>query len=289
MHLGGRVPAALATALLLAACGGGAAVAPQGGARSGTGATSSATLPGAASASAPGQAPGRAATPSARAADGGVPGNRGAAAGGAASAATAAASGVYPVDIEGSETGPKGSSPPPGRTAITYDAPAAAAGGTEQVDHIPQSSGGSADFSNLTTADGTVELLSLRRNGPSGQFVLNPSPPAVLIPGQLRPGSTFQGSFTYQGGSGTYSGQVVAPKTVSIGGQPVSTWQLSGRFDFAGTAMGVAYRGSLVFQEADWSPALHLAVFTHSTSSFATALGAYTSDITATFLSTRPR
>jgi hypothetical protein len=163
------------------------------------------------------------------------------------------------------------------------------AGGTEQVDHIPQSSGGSADFTDLTAGDGTVELLSLRRTGPTGQFVLDPSPPAVLIPSRLRAGTTFEGSFTYQGGSGSYSGRVVAPKTVMVGGQPVSTWQLSGRFDFAGTAMGVAYRGSLVFQEADWAPSLHLAVFSHTTSSFATALGTYSSDITATFLTIRPQ
>ncbi len=282
----GMPVAALAVALLCAACSGGRTATSTGSGGHGQAAASAApAASGGAAATASGVSTGSGAGTAARGGPGAAtPGSGGpSAAVHGAAALPAAAAGTYPVN--GSSSSSSTGQPTPAQTAgtgtLTVSAPQTTSAGTEQ-DQTYHFGNDSLVTHDVYAAGGEVLIT---RSG-SSSF----NPPLPIVPAGLHDGMSWGPmSFTSGGASGTFSGSAGQTTQATVGGVVVTVVPITLHLQITGTYQGAQYTATAV-QTLNWAPSLHLAVHLHMTTDARYAAAAtYHSDIDVSLLSTRPQ
>lgn len=226
-----------------------------------------------------------------------APGASPGAAGGvdAAAALAAAQPGSYPASYSAtSEGGPPGQpGPSPCPTARLAVGPASQApAGVAQNQALHLCNGGSVVYDLLYPSGAGLEMT--RATTPAcagGSFVLDPTPPLEVVPGQLAAGAAWGPvAFTAPAASasGTVSGRVLRQAQDNVGGTALPVWVVDMLITIdRATVCGVQISGR-IDQTGDWAPSLRLFPATASTDTFQTPLGTISTTSHTRLLSTTP-
>lgn len=129
----------------------------------------------------------------------------------------------------------------------------------------------------VTQPDGGLAVLALSNgynpaasSGPARHDLSDPaswlsfSPAATFIPGQLRPDTTFQGSFHITGGDGSYHGRVVSAAPEVVAGTEVDVVHLAVSMTIRSAAATVPTEWTFEYSDIAWVGSLRLVVGGHA-------------------------